>query len=112
MCCHLTWLGIQDAVRKKHNYPSQTPSRAWAGTIIDSDGDMATVLVSEEKWKKTKNWIKWVLETIDNPKVYSKRRLKDVGVSSHLCISEILGIQAISLGITQNNRFLAAMLER
>ena len=31
VCCRMTWLGIQDAARKR-NYPSQIP-RAWAGTI-------------------------------------------------------------------------------
>ena len=59
VCCRLTWLGIQDAARKK-NFASQTP-RAWAGSIVHSDADMVTVLVSEEKWKKTKDWLKWVL---------------------------------------------------
>ena len=63
VCCRLTWLGLQDAPRKR-NGPSQTP-RAWAGSIIHSDQDLVTVLVSEEKWDKTKRWIGWVLEQVN-----------------------------------------------
>ena len=63
VCCRLTWLGLQDAPRKR-NGPTQTP-RAWAGSIIHSDQDLVTVLVSEEKWDKTKRWISWVLDHVD-----------------------------------------------
>ena len=59
VCCRLCWLGLQDAPRKR-NSPSLTP-RAWAGSILHTDQDLVTVLVSEEKWAKTKNWIVWVL---------------------------------------------------
>ena len=64
VCCRLTWLGLQDAPRKR-NGPTQTP-RAWAGSIIHSDNQAVTVLVSEEKWDKTKKWISWVLEHVDD----------------------------------------------
>ena len=64
ICCRLAWLGIQDAPRKR-NYSSQTP-RAWAGSIVHSDQDAVTLLVSEEKWIKTKKWIDWVLENVSN----------------------------------------------
>ena len=66
VCCRLTWLGLQDAPRKR-NGPTQTP-RAWAGSIIHSDQDLVTVLVSEEKWDKTKTWITWVLEHLEDQK--------------------------------------------
>ena len=59
VCCRLCWLGLQDAPRKR-NGPTTTP-RAWAGSIIHSDNELVTVLVSEEKWDKTKFWINWVL---------------------------------------------------
>ena len=62
VCSRLTWLGLQDAPRKR-NGPTQTP-RAWAGSIVHSDLEQVTVLVSEEKWNKTKHWIRWVLEQI------------------------------------------------
>ena len=60
----LTWLGLQDAARKR-NGPTQTPC-AWAGSIEHSDGAAVTVLVSEEKWEKMKKWIKWVLKQLQN----------------------------------------------
>ena len=63
VCSRLTWLGLQDAPRKR-NAPTLTP-RAWAGSILHSDKDAVTVLISEEKWEKTKNWIAWVLENFD-----------------------------------------------
>ena len=59
VCCRLTWLGLQDAPRK-HNGLTLTP-RAWAGSILHTDQGLVTVLVSEEKWAKTKTWINWVL---------------------------------------------------
>ena len=74
VCCRMTWLGIQDAARKK-NYPSQTP-RAWAGTIVHSDGGVVSVLVSEEKWSKTKYWIKWVLDQLDEVKGIPHKELE------------------------------------
>ena len=64
VCSRLTWLGLQDAARKR-NGPTQTP-RAWAGSIVHSDDAAVTVLVSEEKWEKTKKWIKWVLDQVKN----------------------------------------------
>lgn len=60
VCCRLCWLGLQDAARKR-NGPTQTP-RAWAGSLLHTDRERVTVLVSEEKWEKTKCWISWVLE--------------------------------------------------
>ena len=66
VCCRLTWLGLQDAPRKR-NGPTQTP-RAWAGSIVHTDQALVTVLVSEEKWDKTKKWIEWVLVKISEGK--------------------------------------------
>ena len=65
VCSRLTWLGLQDAARKR-NGPTQTP-RAWAGSIVHTDGQAVTVLVSEEKWEKTKDWIVWVLAQVEKP---------------------------------------------
>ena len=64
VCSRLTWLGLQDAARKR-NGPTLTP-RAWAGSILHSDKDTVTVLVSEDKWFKTKKWIAWILEHAGN----------------------------------------------
>ena len=73
VCCRLTWLGIQDAPRKK-NFSSKTP-RAWAGTIIHSDKGAVTLLVSEEKWLKTKEWVRWILDNVDNNEGISHKTL-------------------------------------
>ena len=64
VCCRLTWFGLQDAPRKR-NFATQTP-RAWSGSIVHSDGGNVTVLVSEQKWEKTKKWIAWVLEHVED----------------------------------------------
>ena len=66
VCCRLTWLGLQDAPRKR-NGPTRTP-RAWAGSIIHTDNALVSVLVSEEKWDKTKTWIAWVLKHVMDKK--------------------------------------------
>jgi hypothetical protein len=58
----LTWLGIQDAPRKKRR-ASQRPG-AWAGSVIHTDNGMVTVLVSDSKWDKTKRWIGWLNEEL------------------------------------------------
>ena len=73
VCSRLTWLGLQDAPRKR-NGPTQTP-RAWAGSIVHSDLEQVTVLVSEEKWNKTKHWIRWVLEQIGESEGIPYRKL-------------------------------------
>lgn len=53
------YLGIQDAPRKRRP-PSKTPG-AWAGSIIHTDDDVR-VLVSEERWAKTKEIVDWLQE--------------------------------------------------
>ena len=74
VCGRLAWLGIQDAARKK-NFATQTP-RAWAGSIVHTDGDCVTVLVSEEKWAKTKMWIDWVLERMESEEGLEHKELE------------------------------------
>jgi hypothetical protein len=59
----LTWLGIQDAPRKKRR-ASQRPG-AWAGSVIHTDNGMVTVLVSDSKWAKTKKWLKWLKDELE-----------------------------------------------
>jgi hypothetical protein len=55
-CC--SWLGMQDAARKRRA-PSMAPG-AWAGTIIRTDGQKVEKMVSQERWDKTKEKIKWI----------------------------------------------------
>lgn len=58
VCCRLTWLGLQDAPRKRSEV-STTP-RAWAGTIVHTDNQTVSVLISQKKWQKAKKWIDWL----------------------------------------------------
>ena len=54
----LTWFGLQDAARKRRD-ASQTPG-AWAGTVIHTDGEEVLLLVSQDKWDKTRKWVQWM----------------------------------------------------
>ena len=70
-------LGMQDAARKRRA-PSAEPG-AWAGTIIRTDGEGVEKMVSQERWDKTKDRIRWIqdqLEAAPNkkfPKILHKR---------------------------------------
>jgi hypothetical protein len=74
VCCRLTWFGIQDAPRKRRN-SSQRPG-AWAGSIIHTDQDCVTVLVSEAKWLKTKRWIAWMLKSLEASEMIDFKELE------------------------------------
>ena len=53
-----SWLGMQDAARKRRE-PSNSPG-AWAGTIIRTEGEKVEKLVSQERWDKTREKIRWM----------------------------------------------------
>jgi hypothetical protein len=74
VCCRLTWFGIQDAPRKRRE-ASQTPG-AWAGTIIHTSNGMVTVLVSQDKWDKTKKWINWMSDVLSRGNEISHKELE------------------------------------
>jgi hypothetical protein len=74
VCCRLTWFGIQDAPRKRRK-ASQRPG-AWAGSIIHTDRECVTVLVSEAKWMKTKRWIKWMSDSLRNSDLIDFKELE------------------------------------
>ena len=57
-----SYLGIQDATRK-HRPPSQTPG-AWSGTLTRVTSGGVGVLVSQDKWDKTKRLIREVREQL------------------------------------------------
>lgn len=50
--------GIQDASRKRR-VVSQTPD-AWAGSVLETDGNTVKVLVSQERWDKTRLILSWI----------------------------------------------------
>jgi hypothetical protein len=58
------YLGIQDASRKRRA-ASQTPG-AWAGSVIHTDGKSVYVLVSQEKWDKSKGMIRDTLREMED----------------------------------------------
>ena len=72
--CRLTWFGIQDAARKRRE-ASQTPG-AWAGTIIHTVDDCVSVLVSQDKWDKTKKWLNWMNDIINDNKSFPHNELE------------------------------------
>ena len=72
--CMFTWFGIQDAARKRRE-ASQTPG-AWAGTIIHTDLDRVTLLVTQKKWDKTKTWLSWLRENTDGKEVINFKDLE------------------------------------
>jgi hypothetical protein len=67
-CC--AWLGMQDAARKRRA-PSMTPG-AWAGTIIRTDGIIVERMVSQERWDKTRDKIRWIRDHLIGRPVSSK----------------------------------------
>jgi hypothetical protein len=53
-----SWLGLQDAARKRRE-PSQTPG-AWAGATVSTDEARAYKSVTKERWVKTQKKIRWL----------------------------------------------------
>jgi hypothetical protein len=58
------WLGMQDAARKRRA-PSQAPG-AWAGTVIRTDGTTVEKMVSQSRWDKTREKIRWIDRQLTN----------------------------------------------
>lgn len=74
------YLGIQDAARKRRA-PSQQAG-AWAGSIVRTNNESVGLMVSEERWAKTKKIIgKWLDLVSKNPKggLDTKELLSDRG---------------------------------
>jgi hypothetical protein len=81
------YLGIQDAPRKTRP-PSQNKCGAWAGTVICVSEDRITRSVTQAKWDKGKDTIKWFRDTCDAGKGYSyKQVLSKKGFLVHLCMT-------------------------
>eukprot|EP00978_Attheya_sp_CCMP212_P013320 scaffold33445_cov54-Attheya_sp.AAC.2 len=70
-------LGIQDAPRKRRD-GSSTPG-AWTGSIIRTGEDGVFLLVSVEKWEKTKAMLEEMLTMIEsNPDKIPRKRLEQI----------------------------------
>jgi hypothetical protein len=73
----LSWLGIQDASRKRRD-SSQSPG-AWAGSVIRANIDGVFVLSDEEKWIKAKALLQEVLDLIEgDAERMPRHRLEEV----------------------------------
>jgi hypothetical protein len=53
-----SWLGLQDAARKRIE-PSQTPG-AWAGAVVSTENGVVTKYITQERWEKSQNRLKWL----------------------------------------------------
>lgn len=74
VCCRLTWLGLQDAPRKRSEV-SKTP-RAWAGSIVHSDNNTVSVLIAEKKWAKAKKWLDWMHGCLESSSLLNHKELE------------------------------------
>ena len=59
----LNFLGIQEAARKRR-WGSRKPG-AWAGSVVTTDSESVNVLVSQEKWDKTRKYIGEIMKELD-----------------------------------------------
>lgn len=53
-----SWLGLQDAARKRRK-PSQSPG-AWAGATASTDETQTYKSITQERWEKTQKKIRWL----------------------------------------------------
>ena len=80
-----TYLGIQDAARKRRP-PTQTAG-AWAGSIIRTNEEEVGVVVSNERWFKTKSIITRIYRELQKPNLVeldTKQLLSDKGLSKNI----------------------------
>ena len=81
------YLGIQDAPRKTRP-PSQDLCGAWAGTIIRVSPERITRSVSQAKWDKGRDILRWCKEQADLGKgIPFKPFLSKKGFLVHLCMT-------------------------
>jgi hypothetical protein len=81
------YLGIQDAPRKTRP-PSQDCCGAWAGTVIKITPDRITRSVTQAKWDKGRETVKWVRRHQEAGKGFPfKAFLSKKGFLVHLCMT-------------------------
>lgn len=74
----LAFLGLQDAARKRRK-PSQTPG-AWAGATVTTDGDAVRKGVTQERWEKLQNRIRWIGSQVGLKDEFSPTSFGDLDV--------------------------------
>ena len=65
----LSWLGLQDAARKRRS-PSKEPG-AWAGATVSSTNGVVTKGVTQERWDKVKTRVRWIAHQVGLRDEYS-----------------------------------------
>ncbi len=70
----LASLGLQDAARKRRA-PSWEPG-AWAGSVVCTNHEGVFVMVSQEKWDKTRLVIRWIRELVRTGTVMDYKTLE------------------------------------
>ena len=96
-------LGVQDAPRKRSS--GEQEAGAWAGSIIETDGQGEYVTVSQERWDKSERYIGGIVEDLSrtselNHKELEKKRgslLGDVVKSDYAVTSEIVKCTHIAI---------------
>jgi hypothetical protein len=68
-----SYLGIQDAARKRRK-ASKTPG-AWAGAVVSTDDEGVYVSVSQEKWDKAKQMVKDTIAEVNNSEDMLDRKI-------------------------------------
>ena len=58
----LCWLGLQDAARKRRS-PSRDPG-AWAGATVSTERGVETKGVTQARWNKVKDRVRWIAKQI------------------------------------------------
>jgi hypothetical protein len=91
---------IHDAARKRRK-PSQTPG-AWAGSVVHSDQDELDVLVSEDKWEKTKTIVDRLVAVEEANRLGSQVGLETMKLLSdrfpNLCVASLPHYGPLSQG--------------
>jgi hypothetical protein len=73
----LSFLGIQDAPRKRRD-SSQTPG-AWIGSVLRTDEGQVRLLISQDKWEKTKGLLFEVRQMLElHPLALPRKRLEQI----------------------------------
>ena len=82
----LSWLGLQDAARKRRS-PSKEPG-AWAGATVSSNNGTVTKGVTQERWNKVKTRVRWIAKQLGltdkfSPELYGEldERMESDGIA-------------------------------
>lgn len=73
ICSHLE---IQDAAQKRR--PRRRSPGAWAGSIIQTKGDVIFIAVDQKKWDKMRKVIQWVRNELSLPDGTDQKQLESV----------------------------------